>query len=399
MFININLFFACLDWADLPKHLLELVVDKLESSTDYLHFGAVCISWLSILQNNQSRLDTIFCHQAPLLLIPDEHEHKWRVYDVTKDKFLKSKLLVPYPNCLCGSSEGWLVGVNKDSTVTLHKPGFVVTNSSVELPCIFPYGIVDYHSDFEDFVDLTDVADYNIEKAILNYDQRAKLNQLTVVAIFSEFSELAFIRHGKDATWSKIDASYNNEQPMVVDILLYNNQFYALKYCGGLVSFNITDSGVSTVKWLAPPKEDPLYDHKKYLVKSYGGELLLVERYIITWPGGRVARETKSFKVFRFDFDGKKWIELTSLGDTALLLGDNSSISVLAYNFPGCQSNCIYFTHDRYEIENRENTIIRDMGVYHMEDKSFKRHYTIDPTTLITSRRRLPIWFTPSILV
>ena len=31
------------------------------------------------------------------------------------------------------------------------------------------------------------------------------------------------------------------------------------------------------------------------------------------------------------------------LGDVALFVGDNHSISVIAFDFPGCQSNSIYF--------------------------------------------------------
>ena len=123
-------FRYCSDWAGIPKHLLELVVSHMELSADFLSFGLVCVPWLSVIQDNQTRLKTNFCHQAPLLLIPDEHDvHTWRAYDVTKDEFLESKLLVPYERRFCGSSEGWLVVVNRDSTVTLHKPaGLTVTD-------------------------------------------------------------------------------------------------------------------------------------------------------------------------------------------------------------------------------------------------------------------------------
>ena len=92
--------------------------------------------------------------------------HTWRAYDVTKDEFLESKLLVPYERRFCGSSEGWLVVVNRDSTVTLHKPaGLTLTESSIHLPCIFPREFepgMDSDSDIEDFVDPAEATDYHI---------------------------------------------------------------------------------------------------------------------------------------------------------------------------------------------------------------------------------------------
>ena len=218
---------------------------------------------------------------APLLLIPDEEEHTWRVYDVMEDKFSELRLKVPYPKRFCGSSEGWLIAVNKDSTVTLHKPaGLMLTNSSVHLPCIFPRffepGIEDEED--EDFVDPTEVSDYHIHKAIVKYEEIEDMNELTVVAIYGEFQELAFIRHGKDGTWSKIDAPYNNIRFMAADVFNYKNEFYAISYSGGLVSLNFADS---IVKSVAPPSDEiPTAHYNKYLVQSYGGELLLVKRYI-----------------------------------------------------------------------------------------------------------------------
>ncbi|XP_058217554.1 F-box protein At2g26160 [Rhododendron vialii] len=44
----------------------------------------------------------------------------------------------------------------------------------------------------------------------------------------------------------------------------------------------------------------------------------------------------------------KEWVEINSLGDDALFLGDNYSLSVTASNFPGCQANCVYYTDDVY---------------------------------------------------
>ena len=41
-----------------------------------------------------------------------------------------------------------------------------------------------------------------------------------------------------------------------------------------------------------------------------------------------------------------KWVKVHSLGDQALFVGDNSSVSLSASSFNGCKANCIYFTDD-----------------------------------------------------
>ena len=379
---------SCSDWAGLPKELVELIADKIESSVHYLRFGAVCVPWLSVVRDNLSKHNAKFRHQAPLLLIPDKHKRTWRAYDVMKDKFLESKLRVPYERRFCGSSEeGWLVGVNKDSSVTLHKPGY--TYSNVRLPRMqFPRGFGLY------FMNDAEVSAYHVKRAIVKSDEKAESNELAVVARYGEFNDLAFIRHGKDATWSNI--TYDNPWFKALDVLHYNNQFYAINFWDDLVAFNGTDS--FTRIELVAPKTAETECCNKYLVKSCGGELLLVKRYT-DWPKVGDLRVRGSFLVYRCDFDGKKWIEVTSLGGTALFLGDSFSISVLASNFPGCQPNCIYFTHDNDDLF-WEKTMIYDLGVYNLESKSFRSHNLIDPTTLMgTSDERLPIWFVPRIIL
>lgn len=105
------------------------------------------------------------------------------------------------------------------------------------------------------------------------------------------------------------------------------------------------------------------------------------------------------FRVFRLDFEGVKgkWVEIKSLGEASLFLGDNSSISVLASNFAGCQPNCIYFTHDEDGLLDTLFNIVSvcDLGIYEVESKSFKFHYTMDLAALKMARRP-PIWVVPT---
>lgn len=69
---------------------------------------------------------------------------------------------------------------------------------------------------------------------------------------------------------------------------------------------------------------------KKYLMTSNEKQVLMVRRYFEyededVLHGQRV---TTGFKIFEFNFNECEWIEKNSLGDVALFLGDNCSISM-----------------------------------------------------------------------
>lgn len=66
-----------------------------------------------------------------------------------------------------------------------------------------------------------------------------------------------------------------------------------------------------------------------------------------------VLQFTRSFKVFKVMFNHRGGdhllapeVEVENIGDEALFLGYNHSISVLAPEIPWCQPNSIYYTND-----------------------------------------------------
>lgn len=114
---------------------------------------------------------------------------------------------------------------------------------------------------------------------------------------------------------------------------------------------------------------------------------------------------TYEFKIFELDYEKGKWSAKKTLGDVALFLGDNSSISVLASKFPGCQQNCIYFSHDNARVANDVGPHgPHDFGVYNVASGSF--HFGVFNITsesgtcirkLIKKSRSPPIWVVPKI--
>ena len=157
------------DWKYLPDQLLDSIIEKLESPIDYLRFSAICAQWNHIAKDNESKRSKMLrYHQVPMLLLPNiEEEHTFRLYDVMDNKFLETKLSVPYSKRFSGSSQGWLISVDEKFGVTIYKPFSMVKESTsdksidtiIHLPCLFPAD--------EDFVE---VHDYHIPTATITAD-------------------------------------------------------------------------------------------------------------------------------------------------------------------------------------------------------------------------------------
>ncbi|PON51037.1 hypothetical protein PanWU01x14_218950 [Parasponia andersonii] len=140
---------------------------------------------------------------------------------------------MPYGKRFYGCSKGWLVGVNKDWSVTLYKPHSMINDGDSEdtlirLPCLFPVelefeddleqeDIQDYMEEFaneledsnqeepEMVIDPENVYDYHVYKALITADPLANPNECVVVVIFGGCRELAFIRIAQDKTWTKMN--------------------------------------------------------------------------------------------------------------------------------------------------------------------------------------------------
>ena len=131
----------------MPYHILDLILKKLVSSTDYLQlqFSVVCSSWYSITKNDRSMHIKLPSQQVPMLILPAaEEEDIWRIYNVVNRKFLNLNLFVPHDTRFGGSSEGWLLTVNEDYGITLYRPIFIIEegkisrNKIIHLPPLFP---------------------------------------------------------------------------------------------------------------------------------------------------------------------------------------------------------------------------------------------------------------------
>ncbi|KAK9946140.1 hypothetical protein M0R45_011617 [Rubus argutus] len=373
------------DWANLPKHLLDSVVERLVLPSDYFQFSFVCKSWCSVAKDNKSQRSKM---TTPMLLISANKKHTWHLYRVMDNKVLDLQISVPNKR-YCGSSKGWLINIEKNFVVTLINPFFRIKgrrkkeNSIICLPPLTPplkprdkrrwsrrsenYGV----------------------KVTMTADPILNASDCIVVMIYEELCQMAFIRLSKDSTWTYIDTSVDKRWRLVEEVTYFQDRFYAVDHWRRLISFDITAHSNSDVKLVAQGIEGKRFD-KKYIVNSNEKELLMVQRYYTFADEDENYGMTIGFHVFEFKFDKHEWIEKNTLGNVALFLGDNTSISVSTSNFPGCQANCIYFCQDKNY--NGRVKDYRDSGIYDIESQTITRY----DMSLAKMINRPTIWVVPT---
>lgn len=281
--------------------------------------------------------------------------------------------------------------MKEDFTVTLYKPYSMVHENStkIHLPCLFPPEMDEENP--ESFREFVQDCGYHVFKATITADPLTNPDDYMVVVIFRYSLELAFIRPAIDSKWTKVDL----DQRGIFDILFHNNKLYVLKLEDELLSYDILGPSKSHVTLIEHTDHRDGYV-KPYLVTSSEGDVLQVKRYLKRDKKTATIRVTTRFRVFKLA--KSRWIEITSLADGAMFLGDNSSVYVRASNFVGCKSNCIYFSHDFDVVVTRgppDNSHC-DSGVFNLEDESFE-NFKFSYEELSSLTPQPPIWVVPTL--
>lgn len=365
------------DWERLPEHLLDSVLHRLVSPVDYVRFSGVCKRWLSVARHN---VDKWRLPKFMLLIPTEDNSHESRsLFNIAASKIYDLRLPVPYSGRCSGSSHGWLITLEATTSVTLINP---FSNQIVRLPSIVSTYI---DGRFDDI----------LEKAILSADPCLHPDDYEVVAIFGDHRELFIFKSG-DNSWNTVHLDGGPARG-VVDVIYYKGQVYFLSAHDEVLSVvNGSDEpGIFCPKARTVMKSTSSWDGhmQAYIVESTGGDLLLVKRYMfkIQLQIEGTSEEdldyryiTSEFEVCKLGLDQNssqpKWVEMKSLGEEALFLGDNYSTAVLASEFPGCWPNSIYFTDDYLEFGPPANFGSCDMGVFSLENGNITAPYTLNPT-------------------
>ncbi|XP_059629222.1 putative F-box protein At3g25750 [Cornus florida] len=387
------------DWAGLPKNLLDMILDKLVSLSEYVRFGAVCKPWQSVVMDNKLKfIQNKFLRQVPFLMVPskDNSDERRSLYSITHNKIDDFQLRVPYQKRLSGSSHGWLFTVEETFGVTLINP---FSGATIELPPIMDLSYFhppdETDDDDDDDNDPIEV-DFEVVKATLSVDPALYPNDYIVTATYSGYRRLAFILPG-DKAWTYID---KERFRLIFDVTYYKGRIFAVDDKSRVLMIDVNrragESQAPQVEVIAPPTI--VYSHQTYIVESSSGDLLVVQRFLKVGDDSQHA--TKGFKVCKLLLDQfeQGWpmqVELKNLGGDTLFLGDNHSICVSASKWPGCQPDSIYYTDDYIEILSQLPSGRRDIGIFNIEKGSFGTHYILDP-----SHKDMPpsIWIVPTVL-
>ncbi|PSS15736.1 F-box protein [Actinidia chinensis var. chinensis] len=267
-----------------------------------------------------------------------------------------------------GSPHGWLVTTGSDLKIQLLNP---LTRACINLPPQLMFNIrFNIHREWYQF----------IHKAIIIKESN---EEFLVMAIYGPYKDLAFSRPGY-SSWVNVEDSSNYR---FIDVVFFKGQIFALCDGGSLVVVDINAPGPLKVVCIASPPNQYAWE-QLYLVES-SGNLLVVYRY--------ERHEPINVEVYKFDLNALEWMKLDDLGNLALFVGDNYSMSISSSSISNCKFNCIYFIGDSVEQwwAYDESCIGRNTGVYSMVDG------TVEPFFFgadYPSYYSCPNWVTPALI-
>jgi hypothetical protein len=352
----------------------------------------------------------------PLMMIEPDGRSMCRFYDYVNMEVVKTNTKIPeeVDNAICvGSSHGWLAYVSRvDCSVFLWSP--FTTSPLIWLPPIHTLPFVKvipleeldddehedgdvsaYDDDFSsDFGFKVEFEDQNrcqryctsspkrlsldiIQKIVLSSAPTSDDCIVVAIPIYKIHHSIAFCKPG-EKSWTFVEPPLEKSVHLI-DVIHFKDQlFYAVSCCGlTFYAYDLAD--------LSHPKSylletsfdfEPLssleenmrtwYKDRYYLVESLG-DLLWVRRLIannmdadgifnFSYEAEIFPDQTVKFDIYKLDFSRNTWEFAKCIGDRALFLGTNQSLSLSTRDFPDLQANRIYFTDDSFTIHKKYPT-------------------------------------------
>ncbi|XP_043700345.1 putative F-box protein At5g55150 [Telopea speciosissima] len=401
---------SAMGWSELLPELKELILDRLTSLSDHLRLASVCSSWRSsvvtiITSNRCPRLRLL-----PFLMLPPADKEKDNTTKIRPFFNLSSRkkineLHIPeiHDKWCCGSSQGWLLTVDGfTKEIQLFNP---VSEGHIHLPSLSEFSFPPREHPPEP---PTNTSMHYIHKAVLSSNPCTTPDYVVVVIVTNQ-KWLAYYKPGADK-WTTI---VSEKCCHFEDAIFYKQGLllYAVSNHGPVVTYDFSsETPIEREITFRPPagRGCDMY----YLVESLG-ELLLVLRHF-RWlddhePDGHyddddykdiVVHPPFKFKTIKFwvrklDESKREWIPIQSIGDDRILfLGNSSSISLSAQEFPECpcMGNSIYFNDDYdYGPFEPPSEGYHDTGVFNFETRRVESFLGSFPPHLTTCT----FWLTP----
>lgn len=322
---------VCVDWAGLPKGILEIVFERL-SLVDCISVSNVCKPWRNVFSRELCSWERL---GFPSLLMSGQKDRERRICISMLEKRAWEMELPEARGKYCwGSFQDWLILVDDVQCYSLNVSLFnPFTRCKIKLPKTWDF----YH------------------KMVLSGSPC--LQNCVCMLVHGERRELAFWVPGAQS-WHEFRLA---GEPFE-DAVFCNGSFYLLSKDDGIFQIETArvssvlrrddastaaaafDSEIKTEFHKVIMSEDHVNDGVlRYLVESRG-EVLLVYRQFSTSPGAVL--ETRNFKVYALDVAEMSWKRVGNLGNQILFLGKCSSRSFSAAELGVSTDNCIYFAND-----------------------------------------------------
>ncbi|CAN7114709.1 unnamed protein product, partial [Brassica rapa subsp. narinosa] len=348
-------------WSNLPLDLLELISDSdyvndcSSVTVDLLRLRSVCATWRhSLPLSNKNPLSKF----PPLL--PFWSSSPSGFFILKQNSVYK---LEAHPT-------SWLVKLQETSPGTMR----VLDLFSNDRLCFLPENFPEKIDLRESHVRLVRKA-YRVEYAnkgggemssfwSLSSDKVVVLSSRghsAVIAIHSG-GKLGFLKNGDDEIWKILDNSWNMTYE---DIITYGENCIVVDDKGKTVIYDVEFNVSDLAEGLAGGG-----GHKKHLVECYGGEVLLVDKYVKhVWCKSEFSKSAVEFRVYKLKREEKRWEEVRELGrDVALFVGEDCSFSVEITDGDLAGGGCIFYRD--YRNGGRSRGVYSDGdGVFNMELK------------------------------
>ncbi|CAJ1958875.1 unnamed protein product [Sphenostylis stenocarpa] len=329
------------DWSELPKDLLYVISQRLQSPLYLLHFRSVCSSWRS-----SGSFSSPFLFSHSITLTP------------TFSLSHRSLLLLKPPSAE-PHHRPWLVKISHDPRARTARLFHALSRSKPKPPR--------FALDLRRFPALDLGHEFRLSNACSSVDSLYDEKLVLLPADRDRFALLTIHVSGKLALFFRGDSAWTiiPEMPTPYDdVCAFRDTFYAVDGNGRTVTVGF-DGALRVVA------ECVFGGDKKFLVEC-DGALMMVDLHLSTDYeyleeediGYMGWERTVKFDVFRLEEEVGRWVEVANLGEWVLFLGDDCAFSASAKDLGVERGNCVVFRDDRLGGVRVANGV----GVYDLGD-------------------------------
>ncbi|RYQ95756.1 hypothetical protein Ahy_B08g091105 isoform B [Arachis hypogaea] len=347
------------DWSELPKELLRLISELIDSPFYLLRFRSVCSSWRS----SSSPLPTHLPLKFPTF--PSATAATPSIFSLSK----RTLFLINPPHQTPHRS--WLIKIGQDThghTLLFHPlsrfPIKSNSNSNLILNLIdLPVFDIEHEFILADTCPTSLNALY-MEKVVFSWLGSRKDGFALLTIHIS--GRLALFRSGHP-DWTIIPDMLTPYD----DVCVHKGSLFAVDSTGRTVIVGLDLS--------LTPVADPVFGGDKKFLVACEGELFLVDKYLssdyLCELGGfddddedeiyeLGCERAVRFEVYRLEEMERRWVEVGSLGDRVLFLGDDCAFSASASDLGVDRGGCVVFRDDTFNV----NALESGLGVFHLDE-------------------------------